>query len=112
MDNTLDRYKTLVRDVILEHATHKPAHGNITTRAVIDEEHDIYQVIDIGWQGKRRVFGVILHVDIIGNKIWIQYDGTEHGVAKALVEAGVPCESIVLGFKPEHVRPHTEFAVA
>jgi len=112
MDKSVERYRTIVRDIILEHATHKPSHGEITTRAVIDEEHDSYQVVDIGWQGKRRVFGVILHIDIIDDKIWIQYDGTEHGVATTLVEAGIPRTAIVLGFKPEHVRPHTQFAVA
>lgn len=112
MDNALKHYRAIVRSVILEYATHKPAHGDITTRAVIDEERDSYQVIDIGWQGKRRVFGVILHIDIIDDKIWIQYDGTEHGVATALVEAGIPRSAIVLGFKPKHVRPLTQFAVA
>jgi hypothetical protein len=111
MDNPIDSYRAIVRDVILEFATHKPSHGDIATRAVIDEERDSYQVVDIGWQGKRRVFGVILHIDIIDDKIWIQYDGTEHGVATTLVEAGIPRAAIVLGFKPKHVRPHTQFAV-
>ncbi len=39
-----------------------------------------------------------------------QYDGTEHGLANELVEAGVPRDRIVLGFKPPEVRPYTGFA--
>ncbi|MCP4662360.1 MAG: XisI protein [bacterium] len=46
-----------------------------------------------------------------GEKVWIQYDGTDPGVARELVEAGIPREAIVLGFRPPHVRPHTGFAV-
>jgi hypothetical protein len=29
-------------------------------------------------------------VDIINNKIWIQYDGTEQGIAGDLLAAGIP----------------------
>jgi hypothetical protein len=51
-------------------------------------------------------------VDIINGKIWIQRDGTEYGVARELVDAGVPKSQIVLGFRPPEIRPYTEFAVA
>jgi hypothetical protein len=39
----------------------------------------------VGWDGPRRVHGVLLHIDIIGNKVWIQHDGTSPGVAEELV---------------------------
>jgi hypothetical protein len=45
-------------------------------------------------------------------QIWIQRDGTEHGIATDLLDAGVPKEHIVLGFKPPEVRKYTDFAVA
>ncbi|HEW98574.1 MAG: hypothetical protein DRR16_07615 [Candidatus Parabeggiatoa sp. nov. 3] len=54
----------------------------------------------------------MIHVDIIEDKIWIQYDGTEEWIATDLVENGVPPETIVLGFRPPEVRPYTGFAVA
>ncbi|MBV7334817.1 XisI protein [Chloroflexi bacterium TSY] len=53
-----------------------------------------------------------IHIDIIDGKIWIQYDDTEEGVATDLVEAGVPHNDIVLGFRPAEPRQYTEFAVA
>ena len=65
----------------------------------------------VGWDNGRRVHGTTIHIDIIDDKIWIQYDGTESGVALDLVEAGVPRESIVLAFRPPEIRPHTGFAV-
>ena len=53
----------------------------------------------------------MIHVELIKDKIWIQYDGTEEGIATDLLEAGVPKEHIVLGFRPPEIRPYTGFAV-
>jgi hypothetical protein len=39
---------------------------------------------------------------LIDNKIWIQQDETEDGIASDLLEAGVPKEDIVLGFRPHN----------
>jgi hypothetical protein len=58
-----------------------------------------------------RIFGCILHLDIKDEKVWIQYDGTEDGIADELVALGVPKEDIVLGFHPADRRQYTGFAV-
>ncbi len=100
-----------VRAVILEYASHKPSHGEIETEAVIDEGQGHYEVMHVGWDGERRVHGCVLHIDVIGDKIWIQHDGTSPGVALDLLESGIPRESIVLAFHPRSVRHHTGFAV-
>lgn len=104
-------YERIVRKLILEHATHRPKHGDIELRAVIDAKQGLYQVQQIGWQNRRRVHGTSVHIDLIGDKVWVQHDGTRDGVANELVEAGIPRENIVLGFRPAHVRPSTGFAV-
>jgi len=64
----------------------------------------------LGREGVKRVHGCLVHVDIIGGKIWIQRDGTEDGIAEELVRAGVPKEHIVLGFRSPQMRRFTEFA--
>lgn len=111
MDN-LNRFREAVRNVVTEYGRHKPSHGDIETEVVIDSEKDHYEVVHVGWDGHRRIHGSVIHIDIKDGKIWIQHDGTAPGVALELVEAGIPRESIVLGFRPPHVRPHTGFAVA
>jgi len=65
----------------------------------------------VGWDGQRRVHGSVLHIDIIGGRIWIQHDGTSPGVAIELAEDGIPKDDIVLGFRPAHLRHHTGFGV-
>jgi hypothetical protein len=71
-----------------------------------------YELIYVGWNRKERIHGSISHVDLRGEKIWIQHDGTEGGIAGELVEAGIPREQIVLAFHSPEVRQHTGFAVA
>jgi hypothetical protein len=59
-----------------------------------------------------RAREALIHVDLIDGKIWIQYDGTEEGVATQLAAEGVPRDRIVLAFKPLDVRKFTDFAAA
>lgn len=66
----------------------------------------------VGWDGIRRDHGCLVHVDIIDGKFWIQRDGTEHGIARELLEAGVPKDRIVLAFRSPEMRRLTDFAVA
>ncbi|MBF2005045.1 MAG: XisI protein [Chlorogloeopsis fritschii C42_A2020_084] len=106
------KYREIVRKVICEYATHKPYHGQIDVGAIIDSEGDRYLVLQVGWDGVRRVHGCTVHIDIIGDKVWIQYDGSSYPVAEALMEAGIPREDIVLGFHPENLRQYTGFAIS
>ncbi len=79
---------------------------------MIDRENHHYQLSSVGWRNKDyRVHGCLLHVDIKGDKIWIQHDGTEEGIANFFVEKGIPKEKIVLAFHAPYKRQYTGFAV-
>ncbi|MHC5776258.1 XisI protein [Nostoc sp.] len=70
-----------------------------------------YQLVNAGWSNKRRVYGCVLHLDIKNEKIWIQHDGTEGGIANELISRGIPKKDIVLAFHSPFKRQFTEFAV-
>lgn len=110
MDPTLD-YRQLVKNLLLEYAKLKPAYGEFAARVLFDDEHASYALVEFGWLDRRRVHDSLIHIHIIGDKIWVQQDSTEDGVANDLVEAGIPKDKIVLGFRPEKLRPYTGFAV-
>ncbi|MEZ4663458.1 MAG: XisI protein [Caldilineaceae bacterium] len=107
----LEKYRNAIETVINEYANIEPAYGDISMEAVTDREHDHYEVMMMGWDNHERVHSSIIHIDILNNKIWIQHDATDTGVAYELVELGVPKEDIVLAFHPPYKRPYTEFAV-
>lgn len=108
----LERYREIVRRLIEEHARYPLSHGQIETEAIIDREHDHYEVMHVGWDRFRRVHGCVIHIDIKDGKVWVQYDGTDRAIAEEMVAAGIPPEDIVLGFHPPNVRHHTAFAVS
>jgi hypothetical protein len=107
----LDRYRQIVRALIEQYASYRPSYGDIRTEAVVDQEHDHYEVIQVGWNAGRRVHGSVLHIDIRGGKVWIEHNGTDARIGEELVAAGIPRTDVVLGFHPPEVRPLTNFGV-
>lgn len=113
--DSMNSYRQTLKEILTEYARIPYSYGDVRNIPVFDDEGGHYMLVMIGWEGEKRhkrVHGCLVHVDIIDDKIWIQRDGTEDGVAVELVRAGVPRERIVLGFHPADVRPYTEFAVA
>src|ERR1043165_5902399 len=110
--DTLNHWRHTIKK-ILAHLAAIPFPDVVTMSAKtgFDETADVYLVIVEGWQGLRRLHGCMAHVEIKGDKIWIQQDGTEDGIAADLLAAGIPRDRIVLGFKSPQSRAATQFAV-
>ncbi len=108
----LNTYRAIIKDILTEHSKLKPVYGEIEMQLLFDDLHDRYQVLRAGWLKKSRVYGVLIQIDIKDNKLWIQYDGTEVGVANQLVEADIPRQDIVLAYQPPLIREHSGFAVS
>ncbi len=109
MDSIVDWRDTIER--VLAAYTEIPyAHGQIECEAVFDRQRDRYVLVSVGWNGDRRVYFTLIHVELRDEKVWIQHDGTETGVAVELTDAGIPKDRIVLGFREPSVRPYTGYA--
>lgn len=102
-------YSELVQKILQGHLQN-PLTPETETQLIFDRERDRYQVIHLGWQGQKRVYGCLIHLEIKEGKIWIQRDGTEIGVANELVAAGIPKHDIVLAFKSPYMRQFTSYA--
>ncbi len=108
----LNRDREIVERVLSNLASPATDRQPIATEVVFDRERDRYLLIHSGWEGDRRVNGIVTQIDLLDGKIWIQRDGIEYGVALDLIDAGIPKDRIVLGFKSPELRKHTGFAVA
>jgi hypothetical protein len=104
--------REVIRAGLREHVGIRYANEDIQNETVFDEAAGRYLVVSQGWMGKRRVHGCLIHVEYIGDKIWVQRDGTEDGIANAFVAAGIPKSRIVLGFWEPEARAAGEFAAA
>jgi hypothetical protein len=93
-----------VERLLTDHARIPFSHGDLQLQTVFDRESDHYLLMVMGREGGRRVHGCLAHIDLIEGRIWIQRDGTEYGIAKELLDAGVPQQDIILGFRSPRFR--------
>ncbi len=100
MDTTTNDRK-IVKQVILKYAQFRPSYGHIRLETVFDETQNRYLLMQVGWDRKRRISGDILYITLHDGKVYIEYDGIEHGIYDDLVSQGIPEERIVLAFQQE-----------
>lgn len=107
----IEKYRNLVQQILLEYSHNQPAYGEIEVETIFDTVRDHYQIVYLGWKQERWIHSCAIHIDIKGEKVWIQWNGTELDIAAELVINGVAKEDIVLGFQTPFMRKFTEYAV-
>jgi hypothetical protein len=109
--DTLENYRQVIQNILTEYSQLPYAYGELERQLIIDKTGNHYLLLTLGWENNQRVHSCLVHIDIINDKIWIQRDGIEYGIANELVNAGIPKNQIVLAFQPTDIRQYTEFAV-
>ncbi len=107
-----DALKQAIIKVLQDYLEFLGSDPESTIQLVIDENQDHYLLIETGWHQNRRIYGTLIHIDIINQKLWIQQDGTEEGIANELVNQGISPQQIVLAYKTLDRRKITDFAVS
>ncbi|WP_107668997.1 XisI protein [Cyanothece sp. BG0011] len=108
------KYRELIKNILTEYdqlVNQSPDHQSETC-LVFDENHDHYLWLTVDWQEDKRLKSTHVHIRIKNNKIYIEEDWTEEGIANELLREGVPKEDIVLAFYDPETRKHTDFAIA
>jgi hypothetical protein len=108
------QYRELIQKILSEYdrvVNQSPDHHSETC-LVFDENHDHYLWLTVDWHEDRRIKSTHVHIRIKNNKIYIEEDWTEEGIATELLREGVPKEDIVLAFYDPESRKFTDFAVA
>ena len=107
----IERYRIFIKQILSKHAKLSSGKDDVKAELIFDNDNNHYQLTYIGWEGDKRVFGPVMHFDIIDGKIWIQYNGTEEAVAQSLVDNAVPYSDIVIAFHSPFKRQFTAYAV-
>uniref|UniRef100_B8HTF2 XisI protein n=1 Tax=Cyanothece sp. (strain PCC 7425 / ATCC 29141) TaxID=395961 RepID=B8HTF2_CYAP4 len=110
----LDLYRSLIEKTLTQYCrwAANALPDGVQECVSFDRERDHYFWFSLGWHGKQRVFKIVVYLRIQDEKIWIEEDWTEAGIANDLLEAGISAENIVLGFQHPTKRGLTEFALA
>ncbi len=108
---TVSDYRSSVQELLRYYASLRSSSTGTETQLVFDTTHDHYQLVNVGWHNNHRIYGCVLHIDIKGDKVWIQHNMTEQDIAEDLVARGIPRSNIVIGFHSLYKRQFTEYAL-
>ena len=112
----MDRIKIFqdaIIDILKDNAAYYKGTTNPLNLLVIsDKENNHFQLLMQGWRDKDYTFQCLIHLDIINEKIWIQWNNTTCEIGIELLKKGVAADEIVLGLKSPEFRTYTDFAVA
>jgi XisI protein len=106
-------FQQKILNVIEEYLTElrQPSNQDIDFVSITDMNKNHFQIIAMGWEGHKRIFNLLFHLDIIGDKIWVQEDKMEYSIAEKLIEKSIAKKEIVLAYFPEFHRAYTEYAI-
>jgi hypothetical protein len=110
----LELHRKSVKDFLKQYADSIAQHPEpgVEVELVFDSEHDRYLLLDVGWEGQKRVHHCIFHFDIKDGRIWIQENNTDAEVDKDLEEMGISKKEMVVGFHHPSMREYSDYAVA
>ena len=110
MDKKLD-YGKLLREILSQKINLVKPTSKLAEILVADDENGVFAWQAFGWVNGERQSYQRFFARLSGNKIYIEEDWTEEGIATLLMEKGVPAQDIVLEFHPPEMRQYTEFAL-
>ena len=106
------KYRRILTDYLDGLARDWTSNPSEEVKAVCDREGHHFLVVYYGWSAQGHMHSVPLHLEIRGDKVWIQENLTDIEVDDDLVALGIPKSDIVLGVLPPEYRAYSEFAVA
>jgi hypothetical protein len=108
----LNDYRNIIKTFLEELIFESSNVPNFETQLICDRDRDHYQLVSLGWQGHRRFYSVLIHLDIKDGKVWIQRNDTDRLIAQELMALGIPRADIILGLQPAYARADTGYSVA
>ena len=110
----IKKYQTLIVDLLKSHiSSYNLTNPELQDQLICDYQSNNFQLVTTGWANNKYHYIVNFHFTIKPTgKIWLLANNTDIRIAEELVEKGVPCVDIVLGFQQPQFRQYTNFATA
>jgi hypothetical protein len=110
----LTHYQNIIKQILTEYQRISAQVPVLDVDEVLmfDDERSHYLWFNVGWKQGKRIKGISVYVRIKNEKVYIEEDWTEEGIATDLLREGIPKSDIVLAFHAPEKRQFTEFAIA
>lgn len=104
----IKEYKQIVEGILKKRESQTIANlPGAKGRLIIDPSKNEYVLL---WVGTSYKHGLMFHVEIKDDKVWIHEDRTDSDLAGILSEHGIPKSNIVLGFVAPYARGTSGYA--
>jgi hypothetical protein len=107
-----ERLIEVIEYVLEDYASIPYSHGDVSRKTAFDRIRGRFLLMIDGWENERRVHGCLIDIQVKDDKVWIERDGTEDGVALDFGRMGIPNDQIVLAFYAPDLRQDTNYAVS
>ncbi|MBD2620960.1 XisI protein [Microcystis flos-aquae FACHB-1344] len=110
----LNYYQNIIKKILTEYAkfSSQVPDQDIEEILIFDDDRSQYFWFNICWKNGKIIKAISVYLRLKNDKIYIEEDWTEAGIATELMRGGIPSSEIVLAFQPPEVRQFTEFAIA
>ncbi|MGK7944915.1 MAG: XisI protein [Microcystaceae cyanobacterium] len=110
----LEQYRKAIKKVLTEYHEWVSGSSNLGRESclIFDDNHGQYMWLFMGWENKKKIRNIHVHIRITNDKIYIEEDWTEEGIANELLREGIPKTDIVLAFHDPETRKFTDFAIS
>ena len=98
METSVAFYQRCIKQILNEYESLQT--DQLSTELIFDDERGHYLVMWLGWNGYKRVHECAIHIDIINDKIVIQWNDTEELLEDSLMSLGIPKQDIIVGTIP------------
>lgn len=98
METSIAFYQRCIKQILNEYELLQT--DQLAAELILDDERGRYLVMWLGWNGYKRIHECAIHIDIINDKIVIQWNDTEELLEESLISLGVARESIIIGTIP------------
>lgn len=102
MAGALKDYHRIVQALLTKYSQIPYLQENLKDETIFDRTTGRYMLVTIGWQERKRVNTIVLHIDILDDQVIIQCNNTDQDIMQELVDAGIPAAAIVQPQAPEH----------
>jgi len=109
--STTESYRRILQQVVEKHARLVPPTEHLEYVPNCDPIHDSYLLMRVGFDRVGRAHHILFHFRLKNGKVLIESDGIEYGIARDLLEAGIPKEDIIFNMYREP-RPLAELTAA
>lgn len=106
MAGSIENYLQIVQQLLTHYSQIPYVHDQLADETVFDQASDRYLLLTVGWQGRKQINTIVLHLDIRDGQVWVQCTNTNQDIVEELTERGIDAKDIVLPHKAEAAMDH------